>query len=120
MRIVFGLKCEDMVAKYIAGHHEMSMTAWLRAVEAWPEIIELLQETDNERALKGRQRALDRAASAEVVGKMPNPAAREPKVRWCKRTSKRVRREREMVREKARQLRAELGMPLSAELGRPI
>jgi hypothetical protein len=59
MRIVFGLKCEDMVAKYIAGHHEMSMTAWLRAVEAWPEIIELLQETDNERALKGRQRALD-------------------------------------------------------------
>lgn len=55
MRIVFGLKCEDMVAKYIAGEHEMSMTAWLRAVEAWPEIIGLLQETDNERALKGRQ-----------------------------------------------------------------
>ena len=59
MRIVFGLKCEDMVPKYIAGDHEMSMTAWLRAVEAWPEIIDLLQETDNERALKGRQRALD-------------------------------------------------------------
>jgi hypothetical protein len=37
----------------------MSMTTWLRAVEAWPEIIELLQETENERALKGRQRALD-------------------------------------------------------------
>jgi hypothetical protein len=59
MRIVFGLKCGDMVPKYIAGEHEMSMTTWLRAVEAWPEIIELLQETENERALKGRQRALD-------------------------------------------------------------
>src|SRR3954463_373283 len=59
MRIVFGLKGVDMVAKYITGDHEMSMTAWLRAVEAWPEIIELLQETDNERALKGRQRKLD-------------------------------------------------------------
>lgn len=58
MRVVFGLKCEDMVAKYIAGHHEMSMTSWLRAVQTWPEIIELLQETDNERALKGRQREL--------------------------------------------------------------
>lgn len=55
MRIVFGLKVDDMVPKYIAGEHEMSMTAWLRAVEAWPEIIELLQETENERALKGRQ-----------------------------------------------------------------
>jgi hypothetical protein len=59
MRIVFGLKDDDMVSKYIAGDNAMSVVSWLRALEAWPELIELLQETDTERALKGRQRPLD-------------------------------------------------------------
>jgi hypothetical protein len=37
----------------------MSVVSWLRAVEAWPELPELIQESDTERALKGRQRPLD-------------------------------------------------------------
>jgi hypothetical protein len=59
MRIVFGLKADDMVAKYIAGDHAMDVVAWLRALEAWPELLDFLEESDTERALKGRQRALD-------------------------------------------------------------
>jgi hypothetical protein len=59
MRSVFGLKDEDMVAKYIAGENAMSVVSWLRALEAWPELPELVTESDTERALKGRQRALD-------------------------------------------------------------
>jgi hypothetical protein len=59
MRVIFGLKCDDMVAKYIAGENAMDCVAWLRANEAWPELAELIEESDNERALKGRQRALD-------------------------------------------------------------
>jgi hypothetical protein len=59
MRVVFGLKDDDMVAKYIAGENAMSVVSWLRALEAWPELPELLEESDQERALKGRQRALD-------------------------------------------------------------
>jgi hypothetical protein len=59
MRIVFGLKVDDQVARYIAGEAEMGIVAWMRACEAWPEMVELLEETTNERALRGRQRALD-------------------------------------------------------------
>jgi hypothetical protein len=59
MRVVFGLKDDDMVAKYIAGENAMSVVSWLRALEAWPELPELVTESDTERALKGRQRALD-------------------------------------------------------------
>jgi hypothetical protein len=59
MRIVFGLKVDDQVARYIAGEAEMGIVAWMRACEAWPELTELLNETVNERVLKGRQRALD-------------------------------------------------------------
>jgi hypothetical protein len=59
MRIVFGLKVDDQVARYIAGDAEMGIIAWMRACEAWPELLELLEETVTERALKGRQRVLD-------------------------------------------------------------
>lgn len=59
MRIVFGLKVDDQVARYIAGEAEMGIIAWMRACEAWPELVELLDETTNERVLRGRQRALD-------------------------------------------------------------
>lgn len=59
MRIVFGLKVDDQVARYIAGEAEMGIVAWMRACEAWPELNELLDETTNERAMRGRQRPLD-------------------------------------------------------------
>jgi hypothetical protein len=59
MRIVLGLKDADMISKYITGEHEMKMISWLRANEAWPELADLIVESDNERALKGRQRPLD-------------------------------------------------------------
>lgn len=59
MRIVFGLKGDDQVSKYIAGEAELKIIAWMRACEAWPELTELLEETVNERAMRGRQRALD-------------------------------------------------------------
>ena len=58
MRVVFGLKEPDMVSKYIAGENAMSVVSWLRALEAWPELPDLIQESDTERALKGRQREL--------------------------------------------------------------
>ena len=59
MRIVFGLKVDDQVARYIAGEAEMGIIAWFRACEAWPELADYLNETQNERVLRGRQRALD-------------------------------------------------------------
>jgi hypothetical protein len=59
MRIVFGLKVDDQVARYIAGEAEMGIIAWMRACEAWPELLEYLDETVSERVLRGRQRALD-------------------------------------------------------------
>jgi hypothetical protein len=36
----------------------MSVVSWLRALEAWPELPDLITESDTERALKGRQREL--------------------------------------------------------------
>lgn len=59
MRVVFGLKEADMVSKYIAGENAMNVVSWLRALEAWPKLPDLMEESDTERALKGRQRALD-------------------------------------------------------------
>ena len=59
MRVVFGLKDGDMVSKYIAGENAMNVVSWLRALEAWPELFELMQESDTERAMKGRQRDLN-------------------------------------------------------------
>lgn len=50
---------DDMVAKYIAGEAEMGFIAWGRANDAWPELAEKVAETTAERALRGRQRALD-------------------------------------------------------------
>jgi hypothetical protein len=59
MRAVLGLKCEDMISKYIAGDHAMDVVAWMRACEAWPELTERLEESERERVLRGRQRALE-------------------------------------------------------------
>ena len=59
MRVVFGLKVDDQVARYIAGEAEMGIVAWMRACEAWPELTEYLDESPAERAAQGRQCALD-------------------------------------------------------------
>ena len=59
MRIVLGLKVDDMVSKYIAGEHAMDVIAWMRANEAWPELSDRIEETAAERAMRGKQRALD-------------------------------------------------------------
>ena len=52
-------RCDDMVAKYIAGESEMGFVAWCRANEAWPELSEKVAETAAERAFRARQRALN-------------------------------------------------------------
>jgi len=49
----------EMVAQYIAGEAEMGFVKWLRANDAFPELAERIEETAAERALRGRQRALD-------------------------------------------------------------
>lgn len=50
---------DDMVAKYIAGDSEMGFVAWNRALHAWPELAERIEESAAERAARARQRALD-------------------------------------------------------------
>lgn len=50
---------DDMVAKYIAGDSEMGCIAWNRAITAWPELIERINESAAERRLRAAQRALD-------------------------------------------------------------
>lgn len=52
-------RTDDMVAKYIAGETEMGVIAWMRAVEAWPELADKLEETAAERAAQSRQREFD-------------------------------------------------------------
>lgn len=52
-------RCDDMVAKYIAGETEMGVVAWKRAHAAWPELATKLEETAADRAFRARQRALD-------------------------------------------------------------
>lgn len=52
-------RSDDQVARYIAGDSEMGFTTWNLAIEEWPELLERLQETAAERAMRARQRALD-------------------------------------------------------------
>jgi cyanate lyase len=35
-------RSDEMLAQYIAGEAEMGVTAWLRAIDAWPEIADKL------------------------------------------------------------------------------
>jgi hypothetical protein len=49
----------EMAAQYIAGEAEMGFVKWLRACDAFPELIERIEETGVERALRARQHALD-------------------------------------------------------------
>jgi hypothetical protein len=52
-------KSEDTVAKYITGEYEMGFIAWERAKDAWPELVQIIEETAADRAMRARQRALD-------------------------------------------------------------
>lgn len=52
-------RSDDQLARYIAGDMEMGVVAWMRAVDAWPELADKIAETSAERALRARQRALD-------------------------------------------------------------
>jgi hypothetical protein len=52
-------KSEDTISKYITGEYEMGFIAWERAKDAWPELVEIIEETAADRALRARQRALD-------------------------------------------------------------
>jgi len=52
-------RSDDMIAKYIAGETEMGFVAWERAKDAWPELVDLVEETTADRAFRARQRALD-------------------------------------------------------------
>lgn len=52
-------RSDDAVAKYISGEFEMGFIAWERAKNAWPELMDRLEDTAAERALRARQRALD-------------------------------------------------------------
>jgi hypothetical protein len=54
-------RSDEAVAQYIAGEAEMGVTAWLRAVNAWPDLEDRLAYHlmgDDEKAFRARQRSL--------------------------------------------------------------
>lgn len=53
-------RSDEMLAQYIAGEAEMGVTAWLRAVEAWPDLGERVSYNldEAEKAFRARQREL--------------------------------------------------------------
>jgi hypothetical protein len=52
-------KSDDTIARYIAGEKEMGVVTWLRAVEAYPELPNLVSESATERELRAKQQPLD-------------------------------------------------------------
>jgi transcriptional regulator with XRE-family HTH domain len=52
-------RSDDQVAKYIAGEAEMGFVVWMRALDAFPEIEDRLNESAAERAFRAKQRPLD-------------------------------------------------------------
>jgi transcriptional regulator with XRE-family HTH domain len=51
-------KSEDQIARYISGA-DMPTSIWMKALHLWPELADRFQETTAERAMQGRQTALD-------------------------------------------------------------
>lgn len=54
-------RSDEAVAQYIAGEAEMGVTAWLRAVKAWPDLEERLSYhlmDEDEKAFREKQREL--------------------------------------------------------------
>ena len=55
-------RSDEAVAQYIAGESEMGVTAWLRAVKAWPDLEDRLSYhlmDEDEKAFRARQRSLN-------------------------------------------------------------
>jgi cyanate lyase len=55
-------RSDEAVAQYIAGESEMGVTAWLRAVKAWPDLEDRLSYhlmDEDEKAFRARQRNLN-------------------------------------------------------------
>lgn len=53
-------RSDEMMGQYLAGEAEMGVTAWLRAVEAWPDLPDRVQYNldEAEKAFRARQRNL--------------------------------------------------------------
>lgn len=54
-------RSDEAVAQYIAGEAEMGVTAWLRAVKAWPDLEDRLAYhlmDEDEKAFRAKQRSL--------------------------------------------------------------
>ena len=53
-------RSDEMLAQYIAGEAEMGVTAWLRAVEEWPDLTERVTYNldEAEKAFRAKQRSL--------------------------------------------------------------
>lgn len=58
-------KSDDQLARYIAGDMEMGAITWLKANEAFPELVDRITETAAERRLRANQRALDLDLTAQ-------------------------------------------------------
>jgi cyanate lyase len=55
-------RSDEAVAQYIAGEAEMGVTAWLRAVKAWPDLEDRLTYhlmDEAEKAFRAKQRTLN-------------------------------------------------------------
>jgi hypothetical protein len=55
-------RSDEAVAQYIAGEAEMGITAWLRAVKAWPDLEDRLSYhlmDEAEKAFRANQRSLN-------------------------------------------------------------
>jgi hypothetical protein len=53
-------RSDEMMAQYLAGEAEMGVTAWLRAVDAWPDLPDRVSYNldEAEKAFRARQRSL--------------------------------------------------------------
>jgi hypothetical protein len=53
-------RSDEMMAQYLAGEAEMGVTAWLRAVEKWPDLPARVEFNldEAEKAFRARQRSL--------------------------------------------------------------
>ena len=54
-------RSDEAIAQYIAGEAEMGVTAWLRAVKAWPDLEDRLSYhlmDEAEKAFRAKQRSL--------------------------------------------------------------
>jgi hypothetical protein len=53
-------RSDEMTAQYLAGEAEMGVTAWLRAVEEWPDLPARVEYNldEAEKAFRARQRTL--------------------------------------------------------------